>query len=125
MKGSRSYGLVLQGHVAPSLEDIIQAAMAAPADRREAAFQLLRGELPRSEPYLSLANLSRRTGFSTKSLHRWQVPKHDIGGNLRYRESEVLEYFKSDAFKRRQAALRAERKQGLNRATVSTNGGSQ
>jgi hypothetical protein len=96
---------------APSLEDYLHAVLHAPPERREEALRTLRGELPRSEPYLSLANLSRRIGFSTKSLHRWQVPKHDIGGNPRYRESEVLEYFKSEAFKRRQAALRAERKQ--------------
>lgn len=94
------------------LEDILQAAMAAPADRRESAVRILRGELPRPEPYSTLAGLAKDLGFSTKTLQRWRIPGHDFGGSRRFRRSEVETYFESEAFQRRLAALRAERRQG-------------
>lgn len=95
------------------LEDIVQAAIAAPPERREAALRILRGELPRSEPLLTISELSRRLGFCTATLRRWHVPGHDnYGGNRRYRLGEVEAYFQSEAFERRKAALRAERHTG-------------
>jgi hypothetical protein len=92
------------------LEDIVQAVMSAPPERREEALRLLQGNLPRPEPYLTLRELGRRLGFSTATLRRWQVPGHDLGASPRYRFSEVEAYLKTDAFKRRLMALRAIRR---------------
>ena len=94
-----------------ALEDLIQAAMAAPAKRREEALRLLQGHLPKAEPTVTLRGLSRGTGFGTSTLRRWEVPSVDIGGRRRYRISEVMAYFESEAFQRRLGALRAERRQ--------------
>ena len=95
-----------------NLEDIISAARAAPPIRREEAFRLLKGELPRSEPYVTRRGLARALGFSATTLRRWKVPGHKIGGAKRYRVTEVKEYLASGEFRRRVAALRAERKGG-------------
>ncbi len=96
-----------------ALEDLVQAAMSAPPERREAALRLLQGQLPKPEAYLSLSELARRLGLCRTTLRRWQVPGHDLGGYRRYRLTEVEEYFKSEAFQRRLAALRAERRNAL------------
>lgn len=92
------------------LDALVQAAMAAPTDRREAALLLLQGHTPRVEPFLSLVGLSRATGISVSTLARWQPPSHELGGRPRYRVSEVLDYLASEEFQRRAAALRAERR---------------
>jgi hypothetical protein len=91
------------------LEDLVAAAMSAPPERREEALRLLRGQLPKPEPYLSLSELARRLGVDRGTLRRWRVPGHDLGGCARYRLSEVEAYFRTEDFQRRQAALRAER----------------
>ncbi|TXH51627.1 MAG: hypothetical protein E6Q97_18100 [Desulfurellales bacterium] len=93
-----------------SLEDIVSAAMAAPPYRREEALRLLRGQLAKPEPYVTLRGLARATGFSVTTLRRWEVPGHVVGGARRYRLSEVEEYFRSSEFRRRVAALRVERR---------------
>jgi len=93
-----------------ALEDIMAAAMSAPPDRREAALRVLRGELPRSEPYVTLRGLSRRLGFGVTTLRRWRVPGHVVGGAKRYRVGEVEAYFLTESFQRRKAAVRAERR---------------
>lgn len=104
---------------APSLEVLVQAALAAPPLRREAALAVLRGELVAVEPggsapvierYLTLRGLSRVTGFSVTSLWRWEVPSVSFGGRQRYRLSDVQKYFGSRDFERRLAGLRAERR---------------
>jgi len=92
------------------LEEIVQAAMVAPADKRETALRLLQGTLPKPEPYLTLRDLGRQLGFGTSTLRRWQVPGHDLGGCQRYRLTEVEAYLQTETFQRRQAALRAERR---------------
>lgn len=100
------------------VEALIQAALTAPSDRRESALQVLLGRADvkdavaplKPEPYLSLRGPSRALGVSTTTLARWRVPSHDLGGWPRYRVSEVERYLESDAFKRRAAALRAERR---------------
>lgn len=92
------------------LEDLVAAAMSAPPERREEALRLLQGNLPKPEPFLTLIDLGRRLGFSTRTLSRWQVPSHDLGTSKRYRLSEVEAYLKGEDFLRRQAALRAERR---------------
>lgn len=92
------------------LEEIVSAAMVAPPDKREEALRLLRGQLPKPEPYVTLRGLARATGFGVTTLRRWRVPGNVVGGARRYRVSEVEEYFRSTEFKRRVAALRAERR---------------
>jgi hypothetical protein len=91
------------------LEDIMSAAMTAPPERREAALRILRGELPKAEPYLTLRELSRRLGFGITTLRRWRVPGHGVSGAKRYRLGEVEAYFSSEDFQRQKAAARAER----------------
>ncbi len=92
------------------LEDLMQAAMTAPPDRREGALRILRGQLPKAEPYVTLRELSRRLGFGVTTLRRWRVPSHVMGGAKRYRVAEVEAYFATEDFARRQAAVRAERR---------------
>ena len=92
------------------MEELLQAALAAPAERQNQAVRVLRGEAPVCEPYVTLREAARRLGFSAATLWRWQIPGHDLGGRPRYRLSEVIAYFDSDAFKRRTALLRAARK---------------
>lgn len=92
-----------------ALEDIMSAAMTAPAERREAALRILRGELPKEEPYLTLRELARRLGFGITTLRRWRIPGHGVSGAKRYRFAEVEAYFTTEEFKRRKAAIRAER----------------
>jgi predicted DNA-binding transcriptional regulator AlpA len=99
-----------------ALEDLVQAAMTAPANRRKEALKLLRGEAadpPRAqpEPYLPLRETAKRLGISTATLWRWRVPGHELGGRPRFRLSEAEAYLQSDAFKRRAAALRGIRKE--------------
>lgn len=96
-----------------AIEDIITAAMSASPERREAALRILHGQLAKPEPYLTLRGLSRGIGFGVTTLRRWKVPGHQIGGAKRYRLSEVQEYLASEGFKRRLAALRAERKSSV------------
>ena len=93
-----------------SIETLIQAAMEAPSEQREQALRLLQGNLPKPEPYLTLRELSRKIGFGVTTLRRWNIPRHDLGGTQRYRLGEEEAYLRSDEFTRRQAALRAERR---------------
>ena len=88
-------------------------------DRRDDALAVLRGQLaavdpaktaPVREPYLTLREVGQRLGISSATLWRWQVPGHSLGGRRRFRLSEVEAYLKTEAFERRAAALRADRK---------------
>ena len=96
-----------------ALEQIIQAAVAAPPERQQEALRVLRGEPEPApepqEPLLSLSEVARHLDVNRATLWRWRLPGHDLGGRLRYRLSEVQAYLGSRAFKRRKAALRAER----------------
>ena len=94
-----------------ALEDIISAWSVAPQERRESALRLLRGELPKGEPYLTLRALSRQLGYGASTLRRWRIPAHTIGNAKRYRLGEVELYLNSEPYRRRVAALRAERSQ--------------
>jgi hypothetical protein len=102
-----------------TIEELLGALLAAPAEVRIAALRLLRGDIEtadsaagsrRPEPYLTLAGLAAAAGVSTSTLRRWRVPSHELGGRPRYRFSEVQDYLATDQFKRRVAALRAERR---------------
>src|SRR5262249_11512165 len=101
---------VRRGRTMTVLGDLLQAAMSAPPERLEGALRLLQGNLPKPEPFLTLRDLGRKLGLGTTTLRRWQVPGHDLCGCQRYRLSEVEAYLKSEAFQRRQATLRAERR---------------
>ncbi|MBE7504424.1 MAG: helix-turn-helix domain-containing protein [Verrucomicrobiales bacterium] len=102
------------------LEELIQAALLAPAERRSEALRVLRGEAPSvspaplpptpSEPHLTLRELAAQLSVSVCTLWRWKVPGYALGGRQRYRLSEVEAYLTSPKFKRRQAVLRAERR---------------
>ena len=100
-----------------ALEQIIQAAMAAPSERQEKALRVLRGEPEPEpeppEPLLSLNELARELGVNRATLWRWRIPGHDLGGRLRYRLSDAQKFLRSEAFQRRRAALRAERRHPL------------
>lgn len=102
-----------------ALEDIMSAAMTAPPERREAALRILRGELPKPEPHLTLRELSRRLGFGVTTLRRWRVPGHVAGGARRYYLGEVEAYLASTNLRRRQAALRAGRRDTTKGASPS------
>jgi len=78
-------------------------ATAFPEERAEADLAVI-------EEYLTLAELGRRLGYCTRTLQRWHLPSHRHGGKPRYRLSEVEAYLHSEAFQRRRAALRAERR---------------
>jgi len=100
-------------------EELMHAALTAPEERKDAAVRVLRGEadiadsfaaLAKAEPYLTLSECSKRLNLSTSTLWRWQIPGHEFGGRRRFRLSEVVSYLEGDEFRRRAAALRAERK---------------
>ena len=99
------------------MEELMQAALVAPEDRRTEALRVLRGDAgqevevdPGPEPYLTLREIGRRLGVSPCSLWRWQVPGHELGGRRRFRLNEVQAYLESKEFKQRADELRAERK---------------
>lgn len=103
-----------------ALEELMHAALAAPPERQEDALSVLRGQArtvdptaigPINEPYLTMRGIARRLGFSAATLTRWRIPGHNLGGRRRFKVSEVEAYFKTEAFQRRVAALRAERRQ--------------
>jgi len=101
-----------------AMEELMQAALVAPEDRRAEALRVLRGEAAPDaeresgpEPYLTLREVGRRLGVSPCSLWRWGVPGHELGGRRRFRLSEVVGYLESDAFKRRAAELKEERRE--------------
>ena len=102
-----------------TLEDLIQAAMLAPPERKQEALRILRGESPAGsaggsqpppEPYLTQKEIARRLGLNPTTLWRWRIPGHELGGRRRFRLPEVVAYLESDEFKRRMSALRATRR---------------
>jgi excisionase family DNA binding protein len=98
-----------------ALEDLVQAAMEAPAACRQDALRILRGETAETmrsqpEPYLTLRETAKRLGISTATLWRWKIPGHELGGRPRFRISEVEAYLKCEEFRRRVSALRAIRR---------------
>lgn len=110
-----------------ALEDLMQAALAAPPERRENALSVLRGQArtvdpndaaPVNEPYLTMRGIARRLGFSAATLTRWRIPGHSLGGRRRFKVSEVEAYFTTEAYQRRVAALRAERRQAMAKDNV-------
>lgn len=99
-----------------SIEDLLQAALAASDERRREALRVLRGDtidtekLPDAEPFLTLREIGRRLNLSPCSLWRYGVPGHELGGRRRYRLNEVVAYLESDEFRRRAEELREKRR---------------
>ena len=97
------------------VEEIMQAALTAPDDRKNAALRVLRGEpaiqpaAPQTEPYLTLTECGRRLGISPCTLWRWAIPGHQFAGRRKFRMSEVEAYLASDEFRRRVEFLKEER----------------
>ena len=98
-------------------DEFLQVLLSASPERKTAAMRVLRGQAvavdPRDgppEPYLSLRETARHLSVSACTLWRWRIPGHAFGGRHRYRLSEVRAYLEGEDFKRRRAALRAERK---------------
>ena len=105
-----------------ALEELMHAALAAPPERQEDALSVLRGQARTvdpndaalvNEPYLTMRGIARRLGFSVATLTRWRIPGHSLGGRRRFKVSEVEAYFQTEAYQRRVAALRAERRQAV------------
>lgn len=102
-------------------EELIQAAINAPPDRMARALAVLLGESSPATPsdfhpperYLTRRQLAKQLGLGTVTLWRWNVPGRSLGGRQMYKLSEVEEYLQSEAFQRRVAALRAERRSRL------------
>lgn len=96
--------------------DLLAAVMAAPAERKEAALRMLRGEAVapakrETEPFLALNECARRLGVSACSLWRWGVPGHSLGGRRKFRMSEIEAYLESEAFRKRAAEVREEERE--------------
>ena len=97
-------------------EELMQAALTAPDERKAEALRVLRGDSspapagPVVEPYLTLREVSKRIGISPVSLWRWQVPGHDLAGRRRFRLSEVAAYLESEEFRARAEELKQERR---------------
>lgn len=100
-------------------EELMQAALVAPDERKVAALRVLKGETsptpaaPAVEPYLRFKEVAKALSISVCSMWRWQVPGHELGGRRRFRMSEVLAYLESDEFKVRAETLKAERRAKL------------
>ena len=104
-----------------TMEELMQAVLSAPEERKLAALGVLRGEMPsvdaeaqrrysgQAEPFLTLKECARRLGVCACSLWRWQVPGHELGGRRKFRMSEVEAYLASDAFKARAEELKEQR----------------
>ncbi len=115
------------------LDAILRALLGASPDRLEMVDAVLNGDSVVSfskaveEPFLTLRQLSNAIGIGATTLWRYQVPGHVLGGRPRYKRTEVEEYLRSGEFKRRAAALRAERKKSRAGAdlTMGQEGGVQ
>ena len=101
------------------VEEFLQIMLAASEARKEAALRVLRGHAiaidpaaePRPyEPLLTRQEAARRLGVSAQTLRRWRVPAHATETRHRYRISDIEAYLHTEEFRRRQAALRAERR---------------
>lgn len=100
------------------MEALLQAALAAPEDRRLQALRVLRGDTspapaaPAVEPYLLMKDIARQLNLSGCTLWRYEIPGHDLGGRRRFRMSEVVAYLESEEFKARATDLKTQRREG-------------
>lgn len=99
--------------------DVLTALVAAGTDRKAEVLRVLRGEAMTAgngnrvapEPFQTLREIARSTGVSTVSLWRWRIPSHTLGGQRRYRLSEVLEYLEGTEFRALADGLKTARKE--------------
>jgi len=94
----------------------VQAWPGASEQRRKLAVDMLKGvtgedvhTAVRTEPYRSAKFMQRKYDASGTSFWRWSVPHIRIGNRVRYLESEVDAYMRSEAFQMRLQELREER----------------
>lgn len=96
-------------------EEVMQAALGAPEDRKERALMILRGEIPaplinpKHEPYVTLKECAKACGISTTSLWRYRVPKIVLTGRPKFLVSSVMEYLNSNEFRAHAKRLRKDR----------------
>ncbi len=110
-----------------SVERLLRAALAAAPDLRHQALLVLEGRARAvdldgegeavPEPLVGLRDVAQHWSVSPCTVWRWDPPSHDVGGRPRYRLSEVAAYLSGEDFKRRTAALRAERRLKRGRTT--------
>lgn len=116
------------------VESLLQAALSATDESKRQALDVLRGvqrgpapsplrEAP--EEYLTQRACAKKLGFSASQIWRWRCPTRSLGGRPRYKVSEVEAYFKTDAFKRRVAELKDERKERSLQSKPSTSAQTQ
>ena len=96
--------------------ELLQAVLIAPDERKKEALRILRGEsLPASqvgpEPFLTLKDAATSLHFNPATLWKWGVPGHSLGGKRRFKLSEINAYLASAAFQKRIAVLREQRRQ--------------
>ena len=95
--------------------ELLQALLSAPEERKAAALKVLKGEAPppaavAPEPLLTMAQLAGQFRVNPSTIWRWNPPSHLFGESRRYRLSEVLVYMDSRAFQARAAELREQRR---------------
>ncbi|MCX7010226.1 MAG: helix-turn-helix domain-containing protein [Kiritimatiellaeota bacterium] len=83
--------------------ELMQAVLLAPEERKQIALRVLQGEVtsptPQApEPFLTGRQVAAYFGVHTATLWRWHVPSHHFCSSRRYRLSEVLAYLESPAF---------------------------
>jgi hypothetical protein len=102
------------------MEELMQAVLRAPEERRAAALRALRGEpgtdgrgqraeVRRPESYVGLQEVAEFMGVSGRSVLRWRIPGHKFGSRTKFRLSEVTTYLGSQEFIRRTEELKEER----------------
>jgi predicted DNA-binding transcriptional regulator AlpA len=102
------------------MEELMQAILRAPEERRAAALRVLRGEpgtdgrgqrseVRRPESYVGLQEVAEFLGVSARSVWRWQVPGHKLGSRTRFRLSEVEAYVETKEFHQKIEELKGER----------------
>jgi hypothetical protein len=104
-------------------EMLLAAMMAATPARKADALLVLRGEASvvagsggsgpggrtGLEAYVGLRDVAAFLNVSARSVKRWRVPEHKLGGRTRFRLSEVAKYMESEEFSARLVELREER----------------
>ncbi len=100
-----------------TIEELMAAALAAGEEQRRAALRALKGEDPappappaRPEPFMSMRQVADALNLTPTSLWRWQVPGHKLGGQRRFRLSEIEAYLHSPEFERLAERLKVERR---------------
>ena len=99
-----------------SLDQLVPAFMAAPANLREQALDLLLGKAEAvdlnpdpHDPFLTQRQVAALLAVHPITVRRWRLPCHRFGRVPRYRRSEVLAYLAQPAFLAHLRKLKSER----------------